>query len=354
MPTKLALTLLFSIPLFAQYSPPTGVGGTCAALAGDVSGTCAANTVTHVTTQSAGEATTLPASDAFVAAVVASINPAISVQAATIAVLSNTPAYSNGTAGVGATITASTNGALTVDAYTVLLGDRILVKNQASTFQNGVYTLTTLGDGSTHYVLTRATDYNASTNINYTGTIPVLNGGTLAATGWNGPTNIATVGTDAITYTQAAAANAGGPPGGNVKASGNLTAGNSLKGAGGKSLIDTGLVFGAVNLPTPGATCTFSTGATVCVCTTTCTVTVPVPSAGLQYCVMNDDNVATVITLSAIGSSSRYENQARTAYGTAATGTLVSAGAIKDFVCLLGRDSTHYLFASGGGTWTAN
>jgi hypothetical protein len=69
---------------------------------------------------------------------------------------------------------------------------------------------------------------------------------------------------------------------------------------------------------------------------------------------MNDDNIATVITLSAIGSSARYENQARTAYGTAGTGTLVSGGAVKDFVCLYGLDSTHYLFASGSGTWTAN
>ncbi len=94
--------------------------------------------------------------------------------------------------------------------------------------------------------------------------------------------------------------------------------------------------------------------ADIFVCTTTCTITVPVPAAGLQYCVMNDDNVATVITMSAIGSSGQYENQARTAYGTATTGTLVSGGAVKDFVCLLGRDSTHYLFASGGGIWTAN
>jgi hypothetical protein len=312
-----------------------------------------------------------------VAAVVASINPAISVQAATIAVLSNTPAYSNGTAGVGATITASTNGALTVDGYTVLLSDRILVKNQASTFQNGVYTLTTLGDGSTHYVLTRATDYNASININYTGTIPVLNGGTLAATGWNGPTNIATVGTDAITYTQAAAANAGGPPGGNVKANGNLANFAFVEGAGGKSLqsvtspncadsngqhVNYNSTTGAITCGTTakvaplaaGTSHTFSGPFDIYVCTSTCAITVPVPSAGVQYCVMNDDNVATVATLAAIGSSARYENQARTAYGTAGTGTLVNAGAVKDFVCLLGLDATHYLFASGSGTWVAN
>jgi len=107
-------------------------------------------------------------------------------------------------------------------------------------------------------------------------------------------------------------------------------------------------------VPAAGSSGTFSGSAYIFVCSTTCTITVPVPAAGLQYCAMNGDNVSTVITLSAIGSSARYENQARTAYGTAGTGTLVSAGAVKDSVCILGLDSTHYLFASGNGTWTAN
>ena len=110
----------------------------------------------------------------------------------------------------------------------------------------------------------------------------------------------------------------------------------------------------AVNLPTPGATCTFTANSTICVATTTATITVPVPAAGYQFCVLNDDNVSTVITLSAIGSSARYENTARTAYGTAGTGTFVSGGAAGDAVCLLGRDSTHYLTVSYSGAWTAN
>ena len=109
----------------------------------------------------------------------------------------------------------------------------------------------------------------------------------------------------------------------------------------------------AVNLPTPGATCTFTANSTICVATTTATITVPVPAAGYQFCVLNDDNVSTVITLSAIGSSARYENTARTAYGTAGTGTFVSGGAVGDAVCLLGRDSTHYLTVSYSGFWTA-
>lgn len=90
------------------------------------------------------------------------------------------------------------------------------------------------------------------------------------------------------------------------------------------------------------------------VCTGTCTVTPPVPAAGYEFCVLNDDNVATVITMAALGSSARYENTARTAYGTAGSGTLVSGGAAADKVCILGLDATHYLTVSYNGTWTAN
>src|ERR1700676_3522914 len=64
--------------------------------------------------------------------------PVVAVQCATITVLPTTPVYSNG----AGTITAGSNAALTVDGYVVLLGDRVLVKNQASTFQNGIYTET--------------------------------------------------------------------------------------------------------------------------------------------------------------------------------------------------------------------
>lgn len=90
------------------------------------------------------------------------------------------------------------------------------------------------------------------------------------------------------------------------------------------------------------------------VCTGTCTVTIPVPAAGYEFCILNGDNVSTAITLSAIGSSAMYENTARTAYGTAGTGTLVATAVVGNRVCLLGLDSTHYLTVSYTGTWTAN
>ena len=65
--------------------------------------------------------------------------------------------YSNGTAGVGATLTASSNGALSIDGVSPTTNDRILVKDQSTAAQNGIYIVTTVGDGSNPFVLTRAT-----------------------------------------------------------------------------------------------------------------------------------------------------------------------------------------------------
>lgn len=89
-------------------------------------------------------------------------------------------------------------------------------------------------------------------------------------------------------------------------------------------------------------------------CTGTCTVTLPVPVAGYEFCIRNDDNISTVITLAALGSSARYELPARMSYGTAGTGTAVAGGSVTDQICLLGKDSTHYYVMSSTGTWTMN
>jgi hypothetical protein len=75
--------------------------------------------------------------------------------------------YNNGTSGVGATLTANANGALTVDSHTFTSpadnGTRILIKNQANGAENGVYTLTQAGNSSpgAPFILTRATDFDS-------------------------------------------------------------------------------------------------------------------------------------------------------------------------------------------------
>lgn len=81
-------------------------------------------------------------------------------------VLPNSPTYTNGTAGVGATLTATTNGALVVDGHTfTTTGTRVAVCSQTTRFQNGFYTVTTAGSGSSHWKLTRATTTNTSAKL---------------------------------------------------------------------------------------------------------------------------------------------------------------------------------------------
>lgn len=61
--------------------------------------------------------------------------------------------------GVGATLTnAGTQVALTIDGVLMTVGKRVIIYNQTNAAENGVYTVTVVGDGSTNWVLTRATD----------------------------------------------------------------------------------------------------------------------------------------------------------------------------------------------------
>ena len=79
-----------------------------------------------------------------------------------------TATYSNGTAGVGATLTNSgTQAALVLDGITLAGGDRILVKDETvgNRERNGVYTVTQIGSGSTNWVLTRATDVDQAAEL---------------------------------------------------------------------------------------------------------------------------------------------------------------------------------------------
>ena len=87
-----------------------------------------------------------------------------SVRVATTAALTAT--YANGTSGVGATLTNSgTLAALALDGVTLAVNDRVLVKNQATAAQNGIYTVTNIGSASVAWVLTRAVDADSSAEI---------------------------------------------------------------------------------------------------------------------------------------------------------------------------------------------
>jgi subtilisin family serine protease len=121
--------------------------------------------------------------------------------AATTANLNAT--YSNGTSGVGATLTnAGTNAAFSVDGVSPTLNARILVKNQTTQSENGIYVLTTVGDGSTPWVLTRATDFDNAVEIAGGDFTFVDAGTTLANTGWVCVDEVTVVGTDPIVFQQ--------------------------------------------------------------------------------------------------------------------------------------------------------
>jgi hypothetical protein len=135
----------------------------------------------------------------YVDAVTAAINFHAPVKLATTANLSVT--YNNGTSGVGATLTATGNGRGSIDGVNITTGDRILVKDQTTTFQNGIYTVTTQGGAGTAYVLTRATDYDTTAEVTNGDVIFTTAGNAnTGVTFVNTSTNPVTIGTTAITF----------------------------------------------------------------------------------------------------------------------------------------------------------
>ncbi len=215
----------------------TNTGDQTITLTGDVTGSGTGSFATTIktnvalagspttTTQTPGDNSTKLATTAYVQAAIFATQTIAACKYATTAALTAT--YSNGSSGVGATLTEVALGALTVDGVTPSVNDRILVKNQASTFQNGVYTVTVVGSAGASYVLTRATDYNVAADINLGDTVFISAGSTLASTTWtqNGTEN-PVMGTDPITFAQTA-----GP--------GSYTAGNGITLTGTSFSIDT-------------------------------------------------------------------------------------------------------------------
>jgi len=210
-----ASAVTLSLPNALTFTGKTVTGGTF--IGGTVN-----NASVGATTPSTGAFTTLSASTgqistsptsandivnkAYVDAIAAGLTFHTACSLATIAALP-TVTYNNGTSGVGATLTATANGALSVDSVTPGANARILVKDQAAGLQNGVYVVTTVGDGSTPFVLTRATDMNTAGNgynqVNAGNYFLITAGSTLASTSWVLTTlPPITMGTTPLVFTQ--------------------------------------------------------------------------------------------------------------------------------------------------------
>lgn len=129
-------------------------------------------------------------------------DPVLDQDAATKAYVDAATAGLNVHASVKAATTTNVNLANAVDnnkvldGYTLSTGDRILIKNQNTAADNGVYIVASNG------APTRATDYNQVGEVDAGDFIFVENGTVNGKTGWVQTNAITTLGTDPIAFTQ--------------------------------------------------------------------------------------------------------------------------------------------------------
>ena len=277
-----------------------------------------------------------------------------SVRAASTSALTAT--YSNGSSGVGATLTnAGTQAALTLDSIALSVGNRVLIKDQSAEEHNGVYTVTTVGTISTNWVLTRATDFDNSpgTEVGPGVFFFVEEGTTQQDNGYVISTEGAiTIGTDSIMFSQFSGA-------GQITAGEGLTkTGNTLNAVGTNNRIDisadaidisvnyvgqssittlgtiaTGTwqgtavagAYGGTGVANTGKTITIggnftTSGAHTTTLTTTANTTLTLPVTGTLATLAGTETLSSkTITGSSIGSSSP---------STAAFTTLAASGAV--------------------------
>ena len=196
-----------------------GTNATTASAARTALGAAASGANTDITSiaLTTGTITTVPANTTniankiYVDNAIAGVTSQIACQYGTTADL-GAVTYNNGTSGVGATLTKTSPFAtLSIDGASPTVGQRILVKNQTTQLQNGVYTVTSVGSGSVGWVLTRATDYDQSAEINAGDAFYVELGTTNTNTQWVQQTQPPiTVGTTAIVFIQFGAGGSSG------------------------------------------------------------------------------------------------------------------------------------------------
>ena len=156
------------------------------------------------TTQAPADNSTKIATTAYVDNAVLGQRAKEAVKYASVAALPSI-IYANGSSGVGATLTGVALAAISLDGSAPAVADRVLIKNQVSDFQNGLYTVTATGSGIAVFVLTRGTDFDQASDIQTGDSVFVVAGSTLIATtlvytGIDSPT----MGTTSLPFVQAA------------------------------------------------------------------------------------------------------------------------------------------------------
>src|SRR6056300_357557 len=136
---------------------------------------------------------------AYVDAIAEGLHVHASTKAATTQTLAaesgDTVTYSNGSSGVGATLTLST-GISTLDGYTLVDGDRILIKNESNQAHNGIYVRTSAT------VLTRSDDFDTTTEVASGDFLFVENGTANGSNGFVQTETTTAIGTSAIVFEQ--------------------------------------------------------------------------------------------------------------------------------------------------------
>jgi hypothetical protein len=135
----------------------------------------------------------------YVDAIAEGLHVHASVKAATTQTLAlesgDTVTYDNGSSGVGATLTLST-GISTLDGYTLVNGDRILVKDESTQAHNGIYVRTSAT------VLTRSDDFDTTAEVASGDFLFVENGTANGSNGYVQTETTTAIGTSAINFEQ--------------------------------------------------------------------------------------------------------------------------------------------------------
>ncbi len=108
--------------------------------------------------------------------------------------------YNNGSSGVGAVFSGSSNGAFAAqDGITLPVNELVLLRNQTSALQNGVYVVTSGGSASSRWLLTRYS-FSDETSEFDPQLVFISSGNTLKGNYYNQSTASPVVGTDNIVY----------------------------------------------------------------------------------------------------------------------------------------------------------
>lgn len=110
--------------------------------------------------------------------------------------------YDNGVAGIGATLTANSNGAASIDGISLSLGDIVLFKDQTNAFENGVYSVIQVGSVGTPAIYERYIYFDESAEIKQGYTTFTVQGTVNAKKGYQVVSVVNNIGVDDINYQQ--------------------------------------------------------------------------------------------------------------------------------------------------------